>query len=74
MEHTIETPDETRLWLREQLARIDQLQADADRRRQEIALAPLLLRIELWKALAGTLGAGAAITAAIFGIAKLTMG
>jgi len=60
-DHRIELPDDTRLWVREQLARIDQLQADADRRRQEGQIAPYLLRIEAWKAIAGLLVAGAAI-------------
>ena len=60
-DHRIELPDDARLWIREQLARIDQLQADADRKRQEVELAPYMLRIELWKAITGTLVAGAAI-------------
>jgi hypothetical protein len=59
-----ETPDETRLWLREQLARIDQLQADGDRRRQETALALRHLRAATWKAAAALLTVGAALFAA----------
>jgi hypothetical protein len=42
-------PDEFQLYIREQLARIDQLHSDAERKRQELDLAPKLWRIEVWK-------------------------
>jgi hypothetical protein len=42
-------PDELQLYIREQLARIDQLHSDAERKRQELDLAPKLWRIEVWK-------------------------
>jgi len=45
----ITIPDELQLYIREQLARIDQLHSDADRKRQELDLAPKLWRIEVWK-------------------------
>ena len=62
--HRLELPDETRLWLREQLARIDQLQADRDRRRQEYDLAPRLFRLEAWKVALTGMAAGAGLFAA----------
>ena len=37
------------LYIEEQLARIRQLNADAERRIQEMAAAPTLLRLEIWK-------------------------
>jgi hypothetical protein len=41
--------DELQLYIREQLERIDQLHSDADRKRQELDLAPKLWRIKVWK-------------------------
>lgn len=45
----IAIPDDLQLYIREQLARIDQLHADADHKRQELNIAPKLWRIEFWK-------------------------
>jgi len=49
-------PDEFQIWTRTELARIDQLHADADRKRQEMQLAPYALRVEMWKAVAAMVG------------------
>jgi len=64
------TPDEFQLWTRGELARIDQLHADADRKRQEMALAPGALRAEMWKAVAAMVGTTAAMVAAVLGLIK----
>lgn len=50
----LSTPDDLTLYIRKELARIDQLRADADRRRQEFEQAIVVT----------ALGAGAAIFAA----------
>lgn len=50
------TPDQD-LFIQEQLARINQLSADADRKRQEMGLA-------LWPIITGAMTAGAAFFAA----------
>lgn len=47
--------DELRLYIREQLARSDQLRAAADRQRQELATAPRLWRIVVGAAAVGIL-------------------
>jgi hypothetical protein len=60
----LSTPDELTIYIRTELARIDQLRADADRRRQEFEQAPGLYRIEIWKIVVTALGTGAAIFAA----------
>ena len=57
------TPDEFQIWTRAELARIDQLHADADRKRQEMQLAPYALRAELWKAAAAMVGTVGGIVA-----------
>ena len=59
-----ELPDETRLWLREQLARFDQLQADRDRKLQEYEMAPRFFRLEAWKVALTGMAAGAGLFAA----------
>jgi hypothetical protein len=64
-------PDELTLYIREQLARIDLLHADADRKRQEMALAPSLARVEMWKFATTLLAAGAALFAAGAAFIKL---
>lgn len=48
-EPRLSIPGELQLYIREQLARIDQLQADAVRKRQEFDAAPKLLGVEIWK-------------------------
>ncbi len=64
------TPDEFQLWTRGELARIDQLHADADRKRQEMALAPNALRYEMWKAVATMVAAVAGSVVAVLGLVK----
>lgn len=56
--------DDSALDLREKLARIDQLLADRDRKRQEIRLAP-------WALMISGMTSGAALLAAGFALAKL---
>lgn len=55
-----EVIDNERLWLREKLARLDQLQADSERKRQELILAPhwktIIATIAAFSLLAGVLG------------------
>ncbi|QYE37259.1 hypothetical protein KZX46_21750 (plasmid) [Polymorphobacter sp. PAMC 29334] len=58
--------DEEPLDLREQIARIDQLLADAARKRQEVRIAP-------WQIVVTSLGAGAAIFAAGAGFIALIL-
>lgn len=58
--------DEQPLDLREQIARIDQLLADAARKRQEVRIAP-------WQIVVTSLGAGAAIFAAGAGFIALIL-
>lgn len=60
----LSTPDELTIYIRTELARIDQLRADADRKRQEFEHGPGLYRIEIWKIVVTALGTGAAIFAA----------
>jgi len=66
---TATEPDEVihELDIREKIAHIDQMLADHDRKRQEIAFAPLTLFLT-------TLGAGAALFAAGAAFIKLLMG
>jgi hypothetical protein len=64
------TPDEFQLWTRGELARIDQLHADADRKRQEMELAPGTLRAEMWKAAAAMVGTTAGMVAAVLALVK----
>lgn len=64
-------PDELQLYIREQLARIDQLHAEADRKRQESSAAPLLLRIEVWKAASALIAAGVGLVVAAAAVLKL---
>jgi hypothetical protein len=59
-----DTATETPLDIREKLAHIDQMLADHDHKRQEIQLAP-------WALVLGSLGAGAALFAAIAAFTKL---
>jgi hypothetical protein len=61
-EHILTPPDELQIWLRSELARIDQLRADADRKRQEFELAPKLYRLEYWKTLIAAMAAVALLT------------
>jgi len=68
------TPDEFQLWTRAELARIDQLHADAERKRQEMQLAPHALRYEMWKALATMLASVAGMSVAILALAKYLSG
>lgn len=56
--------DEVQLNIREKLAHIDQMLADADRKRQEIRLAP-------WQLLFGGMAFGAALVAATAALMKL---
>lgn len=56
--------DEAQLNIREKLAHIDQMLADADRKRQEIRLAP-------WQLLFGGMALGAAMVAATAAMMKL---
>ena len=51
------TPNNFQIWTRAELARIDQLHADAERKRQEMQIAPYALRVEMWKAIAALVGA-----------------
>ncbi|HYJ44066.1 MAG TPA: hypothetical protein VEW06_06380 [Xanthobacteraceae bacterium] len=46
------------------MARIDQLHADAERKRQEMQLAPSLFRLEAWKVGLAGMAAGAGLFAA----------
>lgn len=64
------TPDEFQIWTRAELARIDQLHADADRKRQEMQLAPNALRYEMWKALAAMVGTIAGAVVAVLALLK----
>lgn len=64
------TPDEFQIWTRAELARIDQLHADADRKRQEMELAPNALRYEMWKTLAAMIGTMAAGVLAFVALLK----
>jgi len=66
----IMTPDDFQLWTRGELARIDQLHADADRKRQEMELAPGALRAEMWKAAAAMVGTSAGMVAAALALLK----
>jgi hypothetical protein len=67
---TLMTPDDFQIWTRAELARIDQLHADADRKRQEMQLAPTALRIEMWKAVATMVGTIAGILVAVLALMK----
>ena len=58
------TPDEFRIWTWAEMARIDQLHADAERKRQEMQLAPGLFRLEAWKVALTGMAAGAGLFAA----------
>lgn len=52
-------PNEFQPYICEQLAQIDQLRSDADRRRKELYSAPKLWGIEVWKvAIAGCVVSG----------------
>jgi len=64
------TPDEFQIWTRGELARIDQLHADADRKRQEMQLAPNALRYEMWRTLAAMVGTIAAGVVAFVALLK----
>jgi anti-sigma-K factor RskA len=57
--------DELRLYIEEQLARIRQQGADADRKTQEIAAAPRLWRVEIWKLVIAALAAVGIISGAL---------
>jgi hypothetical protein len=61
-------PSDLQLYVREQLARIDQLHADAERKRQE---CPGLYRIEIYVLTA--MGAGAVLFAASATFFKLLL-
>jgi ketosteroid isomerase-like protein len=56
--------------LDEATARVRQLMADADRKRQEIALAPKHLFVSATTAAAAMMGAGAAILGGALALAK----
>jgi hypothetical protein len=70
----VETPDEFRMWARAELARIDQLHADADRKRQEMEFAPRLYRVEVWRMALTGMAAGAGLFAAGAAFVKLIGG
>lgn len=53
----VSTPDDFQIWTRVQLAKIDQLHADAERRRQEIEMTPKLLHVEIWKLVIASIAA-----------------
>jgi hypothetical protein len=61
-------PDDLSLYIREQLTRIDLLHADAERKRQEMALAPGLYRLEFSKTLIAGAAALAAVIAVVVGL------
>jgi hypothetical protein len=61
-EHTLTPPDELQIWLRAELARSDQLRADADRKRQEFELAPKLYRLEYWRTVIAAIAAFALLS------------
>lgn len=63
-------PDEFQIWTRGELARIDQLRADADRKRQEMEIAPSALRYEMWKAVAAMVGTIAGSVVAIMALLR----
>jgi hypothetical protein len=67
-------PDELHLYIEEQLARIHQLNADADRKRQEWALAPGLYRFEFSKTLIAGLTALAVLVGLVAGLAGYKIG
>lgn len=67
-------PDELQLYIREQLARIDQLHADADRKRQELAFGPMFYRIEIWKVVGIAFTAGGAFLGAALALFKFIHG
>jgi hypothetical protein len=52
------TMDELTLWTRAELMRLDQLHADAERKRQEMANAGRLLSNDSWRTIAAVLAAG----------------
>lgn len=58
-------PDEMQVYIRAELARSDQLRADADRKRQEFEHAPGLYRIEYWKTVIAALAAVAVLSGAV---------
>jgi hypothetical protein len=58
-------PDELHLYIEEQLARIRQLNADAERRIQEMAAAPKLFRVEVWKIVVAGVAAVGLLTGAL---------
>ena len=58
-------PDEFQLYIREQLARIEQLHADAEKKRQDIEVGPKLLRLEMWKVVIAALAAVGIVSGAI---------
>jgi len=64
------TPDEFRMWTWAEMARIDQLHADAERKRQEMRLAPGLWRSEIAKATAAMVGTVAGLVVAILALIK----
>jgi hypothetical protein len=67
---SIMTPDDFQIWTRGELARIDQLHADAERKRQEMQLAPAALRYEMWKAVAAMVGTIAGSVLAMLALLK----
>jgi hypothetical protein len=67
-------PDELQVYIRAELARSDQLRADADRKRQEFELAPGLYRLEHWKAIAAMLAAVAVLFGLVAGLAGYKLG
>jgi hypothetical protein len=67
-------PDELALYIREQLARIDLLHADAERTRQEMALALGLYRLEFSKTLIAGLTALVVLVGLVAGLAGYKIG
>jgi hypothetical protein len=67
-------PDDFQVWVRAELARSDQLRADADRKRQEMALAPGLYRFEFSKTVIAGITALAVLVALVAGLAGYKIG
>jgi hypothetical protein len=67
-------PDDFQVWVRAELARSDQLRADADRKRQEIELAPGLYRLEFSKTLIAGMTALAVLVGLVAGLAGYRIG
>jgi hypothetical protein len=67
-------PDELQVYIRAELARSDQLRADADRKRQELELAPGLYRLEFSKTLIAGITALAVLVGLVAGLAGYKLG